>query len=306
MIKPQFKITAREERSDYGKFVIKPLEQGYGVTIGNALRRCLLTSLPGAAVVEVEIDGARHQFTTLVGAREDIVELILNIKQLRVKYSGEKEVKLTLEAVGPKTVTAKDIKAPAEVEIVNKDLVLANLADRKSSLKMKLKVKTGLGYLSVEERKVTRVGVIPVDALFTPVQRVNFQVQSTRVGRRIDFDKLTMEVWTDGSIAPKQTIEDAATILVGYFKQIYKPTFAKKKEVKDQLSFKDQELLNLTVEELDLPTRIANALRKGGYKTVKNLKQAKKSEISKVKNLGSKSVETVVKVLKEKGIEIGG
>lgn len=305
MLKPQFRITAKKEKTDYGKFELEPLEQGYGMTVGNALRRCLLSSLPGASVVEVEIDGVRHQFTGLAGMKEDIVELILNIKQLRFKYDQEKEVQLTLETRGPKEVTAKDIKTPAGVEILNKDLVLANLADKKSKLKMKLKVVLGMGYSLVEERKVTRVGVIPIDAAFTPVLKVNLKVQSTRVGRRTDFDKLIMEIWTDGSIKPKTALEDSARILVSYFKQIYEPTFIKKKESQEEISFKDKELLNLTVEELDLPTRIANALRKGGYKTVKHLKLTKKEEIAKVKNLGSKSVETVVAVLKEKGIEIG-
>lgn len=304
MLKPQFKIIQKKELSDYGKFVIEPLEQGYGMTVGNALRRCLLTSLPGAAIVALEIEGVRHQFTTLAGMKEDIAELILNIKQLRVGYVGKDEVHLNLEAVGPKKVTGWDIKAPAGVVVINKDLVLANLSDKKSKLKMKMKVGVGLGYSSVEDRKTSRLGVIPVDAAFSPVQRVNFRVESTRVGRRTDFDKLILEMWTDGSIKPKQTIEDAAKILVAYFKQIYEPTFEKTGKDKEEISYKDKELLHLTVEELDLPTRIANALHKGGYRTVGDLKTAKKSEIAKVKNLGSKSVENVVEALKNKGIVI--
>jgi len=303
MLKPQFTVTAEKESADYGKFIIEPLEQGYGHTVGNALRRCLLTSLPGAAVTEVEVDGVRHQFSTLSGMKEDIVEFILNVKQLRIKYSGEGEVQLRLEAKGPGKVIARDIKTPAQVEIVNPDLVLAKLADNKSKLKATLKVGVGMGYSPMEERKVSTVGVIPVDAAFSPIQRVNYQVVSTRVGRRTDFDKLVMEVWTDGTVEPRQALDEAARILVKYFKQMYEPTF-EKKETKEEVSLEDQEVLKLTVEELDLPTRIANALRKGGYKTVKDLKQAKRSDVAQVKNLGAKSVDVVVKTLKDKGVEL--
>lgn len=303
MLKPQFKVTAEKETVDYGKFVIEPLEQGYGHTVGNALRRCLLTSLSGAAVTEASIDGVRHQFTTLSGMKEDIVEFILNVKQLRIKYSGDKEVELKLEAKGPGEVTAKDIKTPAEVEIINKDLVLAKLADSKAKLKVTLRVSSGMGYSPMEERKITTVGVIPVDAAFSPVTRVNYQVVSTRVGRRTDFDKLVMEIWTDGTVEPHEALDRAAETLVGYFKQVYDPTF-EKKEKEEQVSLEDQEVLRLTVEELDLPTRIANALRKGGYKTVKDLKSAKRTDIAEVKNLGAKSVEVVVKTIKDKGIEL--
>ncbi|OGD63845.1 DNA-directed RNA polymerase subunit alpha [Candidatus Beckwithbacteria bacterium RBG_13_42_9] len=303
MLKPQFTVTAQEEKSDYGQFVIGPLELGYGQTVGNALRRCLLSSLLGAAVTEVEIDGVRHQFTTLSGMKEDIVELILNLKQLRIKYNGQEEVELKLEVKGPKKVTAADIRTPSGVTIVNKDLVLANLADKNSKLNLKMKVAVGLGYSFAEERKASTVGVIPLDAAFSPIRRVNYRVESTRVGRRTDFDKLIMDIWTDGTMEPKKALGEAAKILVSFFKQIYEPTFEKVEE-KERVSLEDQEILNLTVEELDLPTRIANALRKGGYKTVKSLKKAKKSEIAQVKNLGGKSVDMVVNVLREKGINL--
>lgn len=305
MLNPQFKITEKKKSDDYAKFIIEPLEQGYGQTIGNALRRCLLTSLPGAAVVELEIGGVQHQFSTLSGMKEDIVELILNVKQLRIKYSGKKEAKLVLDIKGPGKIVAGDIKAPSDVEIINKDLVLANLADKNSKLKITMKAVVGMGYSPVEERKTSRVGVIPVDAAFSPIKRVNYQVESTRVGRRTDFDKLVMEIWTDGSIEPEKALDEAARILVKYFKQIYAPVFEEKEE-KEVIDFKDQEILNLTVEELDLPTRIANALRKGGYKTVKELKHAKKAEVAQVKNLGGKSVEIIIDILKRKGIEIEG
>lgn len=303
MLTPQFSIKAKEEKKDYSKFIFEPLEPGYGQTLGNALRRCLLDSLPGAAVVAVQIDGVKHQFSSLEGMKEDVVEMILNIKELRIKYFGEDEIKLKIDAVGPGKVKAGDIKLPAGVEIVNKDLILANLADKKSRLKMEMRVSVGIGYSPAEERKITSVGMIPLDAAFSPVRRVSYKVKSTRVGRRTDLDKLVMEIWTDGTITPNNALKDVAKTLVKYFKQVYDPVIVKTKK-KEPASFIFQETQSLTVEELDLPTRIANALRKGGYKTVKDLQNAKESQVSKVKNLGDKSVKLVIKALKDRGIEL--
>lgn len=302
MLKPQFKATSKKLKKDYGEFVLEPLEQGYGNTLGTALRRCLLTSIRGAAVTEVKISGTRHQFSTIFGLKEDIVELILNIKKLRVKYTGDKPAALKLEAVGYKKVKAEDIKCPANIEIVNKNLVIANLADKKTKLSITMKVEAGTGYSPVEDRKSSKIGVIPIDAVFTPVIRVNPKVASTRVGRRTDLDKLILEIWTDGTIKPKEALEKAAKILSRFFKQIYKPTF-KPREAKEEIgTFRSRGALDLTVEELDLPTRIANALRKGGYKTVEDLTKATEKEIAKVKNLGKKSVEIIKEKLKEKEV----
>lgn len=299
MLKPQFKITRQKHTSDYGKFILEPLEKGYGDTLGNSLRRCLLTSIAGAAVTSVKFSSARHQFSTIDGVQEDIVQIILNIKKLRIKYSGEGTATIKLEAktVGP--ALAEAIKTPADVEIVNSDLVLAHLTDKKAKLSIEMTVGTGFGFSMAEERKTDTIGVIPVDAAFSPVRRINYKVESTRVGRRTDFDRLIMEIWTDGTLAPKSALEKGAQILVDYFQQIYSPTFDKAEKIEPA---QDNESLSLTVEELDLPTRIVNALIRGGYKTVKDLTGAKKEAVSNVKNLGGKSVDIVEEKLKEKGL----
>ena len=301
-IKPTFKIKTLKKKPNYARFIIEPLIQGYGHTVGNALRRCLLISLPGAAITRLKIEGVNHQFSTLAGVKEDMVEFILNLKQVKIDYKKSKEVKAVLEIKGPGEVKAGDIKTPAGVKIVNKGLKLATLADKNVKLNVKLWINSGYGYSQVEERKSTTLGIIPVDAIFTPIVRVNYKVESTRVGRRTDFDKLILEIWTDGSIKPKEALENAATTLVSFFKQIYSPVFEKKK--KEEKKSKDDEVLKLTVEELNLPTRIANALRRGGYGTIKDLTKVSKEDISKVKNLGKKSIDTIIEKLAEKGVKI--
>lgn len=302
MIKPSFKITTSKEEKDYGKFVLEPLEQGYGHTVGNALRRCLLTSLQGAAVRKIKINGVHHRFSTIEGLKEDVVELILNLKQLKVAYKGKDEVKLILKASGPKEVKAKDIKTPPEVKIINKDLHIAKLADKKSKLEAEIYVQSSLGYSPAEEVKSSTLGIIPLDATFSPVRRVNYKVEATRVGRRTDLDKLILQIWTNGTIKPRETLEEAAKILVAFFKQIVEPVFEEKpkKEVKKE----DSEVLKLTVEELSLPTRIANALRRGGYGIVADLTKAKIEDIAKVKNLGARSIEVIIEALKKKGVSL--
>lgn len=300
MLKPQFKVKVDKKTADYGRFFLEPLEQGYGHTLGNALRRCLLTSLEGTAVTQVKIEGGRHKFSTLEGLKEDIVQLILNIKKLRIKYDGEKETKLKLTTRGSGEIKASMIETPANVKIINKDLVLANLADKKSKLEIEMIVVKGLGYSPAEERKIETIGVIPVDALFSPVARVNYKVEATRVGRRTDFDRLILEIWADGTVKPQEALETGAKILVSYFKQIFAPTFEKVAEKKEKKQ--DEEVLSLTVEELSLPTRIANALIRGGYKNVRDLTKAKKEKIASVKNLGIKSVAIIEKRLKERDV----
>ena len=300
MFKPQFKVHIEKQTTDYGNFILEPLEQGYGHTLGNALRRCLLSSMEGAAVTSVRIEGVRHQFSTLEGLKEDIVELILNIKKLRISYKGEKEATLKLDFKGSGEITADKIKTPAGVEIVNKELVLVNLSDKKSKLTIEMKVSTGFGYSPAEERKAETIGVIPVDASFSPVTRVNYKVEATRVGRRTDFDRLILEIWTDGTVKPLEALETAAKILVNFFKQVYEPII--EEVAPRQVKKENEEFLSLTVEELDLPTRIANALVRGNYKTVRDLIKTKKADISSVKNLGVKSVSIIEKKLQEKGL----
>lgn len=302
---PSFKTTAIKATKDYGEFALEPLEQGYGATLGNALRRVLLTSLEGASITEVKIAGVKHQFTTLEGLKEDIVDFILNLKEIRLSYSGDKEETLELDVKGPKDVKAKDIKTPATVTIVNPDQALATLADKNARLKVEMKVRRGQGYSPAEERKSDSIGVIPIDASFSPVTRVAYTVEATRVGRRTDYDKLIMNVWTDGTLEPKVALENAAKILVGFFKQVYQPVKAKA-QVTPELATPATEALDLTVEELELPTRIANALRHGGYKTVKHLTEAEPKLLAHVKNLGDKSVDKIKKALKKLGLSLKG
>lgn len=300
MLKPNFKTTTKKKEKDCGEFVLSPLEQGYGHTLGNALRRALFTALPGAAITQIKIKEVRHQFTTLPGLREDIVEFCLNIKQIRIKIKrGEGPFKITLEAKGPGEVRAGNIKTPAELEVVNKDLVLGHLADKKSHLKAEMRVEKGFGY-QLAERKSRKIGVIPLDATFTPVVKVAYEIKSTRVGRRTDLDKLVLRVWTDGTIKPIRALEEVARVLVSHFQQIYEPIFEEEKEEeKEEIP---SEVKRLSVEEI-VPTRIANALIKGNYKTIGDLLLAKREEILKVKNFGEKSLKILEKELKKKGVE---
>lgn len=304
MLDQKFTVKVVEEKSGFSRLEIEPLYQGYGHTLGNALRRVLLTSLTGAAITSVKIKGVKHQFTTLEGMNEDIVELVLNIKTIRVRLDGIEEATLKLEASGPGEVKAGDIHAPVGVSIGNPELVIATLA-KGAKLEVEFKVETGTGYSPADERKSNVIGEIPVDALFSPIVRVNPEVVSTRVGRRTDFDKLILDIWTDNTITGKEALDQAARILVDQFSQIFSPTI----EVETTDEAKDEtypsEVLKLTVEELDLPTRIANALRKGGYKTVADLISAERAEIVKVKNLGERSVRLVEEALSKKGVNLG-
>lgn len=302
MANPIFQIKTQKTNTEEGIFVLEPLEEGFGHTLGNALRRVLLTRLPGTAVTSVKIAGVRHQFTTIPGFKEDVVELILNIKKIRIRHDGEKPVKLTLEATGPGEVKAGKIKVPAGVEIINKDLVLGTLADKKSKLRVEMTAEKGLGYSPFEDRKSESLGVIPIDAIFSPVIKVNYKVEATRVGRMTNYDKLILEVTTDGTISPLQAVKEAAKILVGHFAQIVEPKIPKMKEEKEEKL--KPEILRLTVEELNLPTRIVNALENSDYKTVADLLSSDRKKIAGVKNLGEKSIKIIEVALKEKGVEL--
>src|SRR4030066_580319 len=209
---PIFEVKEEEKKGNYAKFLFSPLEQGYGNTLGNSLRRVLLTSLPGAAITEVKISGVKHQFSTLKGMKEDIVEFLLNLKKVRFSYEGDKPTKASLSASGGE-VTAKDIKLDAQVKIANSDLILANLA-KGTKLEAKFEIQTGVGYSPAEERTTNEVGVIPLDASFSPIVRVNYKVEETRVGRLTNYDKLTLELWTDGTTTPKEALILAAKTVV--------------------------------------------------------------------------------------------
>ena len=300
MFEPLFNIKTEQENAEFGKLVIEPLEQGFGHTLGNSLRRVLLTSLPGAAITQIKINGVKHKFSTLEGMSEDVVDLILNLKQVRLKYEGEKPIKLELDKNGPGQIKAGDIKTPANIQVINKDHVLASLADKKSRLKIEMVVERGFGYLPAETRKSDKLGVIFLDAAFSPVKRVNYQVEATRVGQRTDFDKLIMEITTDGTIKPKEALKSSAKILIAFFNQVVQP---KKMDVKEEKKPQiDDEVTKLTLEELDLPTRIVNALRRTGYGTVSDLMAIKLADLAKIKNLGEKSIKIIQSALAKKGV----
>jgi DNA-directed RNA polymerase subunit alpha len=300
MLTPKFKIKTQKKSQDYGLFIIEPLEEGYGHTIGNALRRVLLSSLPGFAITMVKIKGIKHQFSKLKGLKEDIVEFILNLKLIKLKSSLYKKTKITLKTHGPGEITASQIKTPPTIEIVNKDLVLGHLADKKSTIEMEMFAEGGLGYSPAEERKSSTLGEIPIDASFGPINRVNFKVETTRVGRMTNYDKLILEIWTDGTTNSKDALLQSAKILSAYFTQIYKPRKIKEAESEEKAPVDKN--LELTIEELGFPTRIVNSLRKANYNTVKDLTAVSKSEIQKVKNLGAKSMKIIEAALKEKKI----
>jgi DNA-directed RNA polymerase subunit alpha len=298
---PIFETQEENGKGNYAKYVISPLERGYGNTLGNALRRVLLTSLPGAAITNVRIAGVKHQFSTLRGMKEDVAEFILNLKRVRVAYSGDKVTKVTLSVKGPGEVKAKDIETDSTVKITNPELVLAYL-NKDATISAKMEIETGSGYSPSEDRSTGEIGVIPLDASFSPVTRVNYRIEETRVGRLTNYDKLIMEIWTDGTITPLKALLSAAKLLVSYFNQIVNPKKVEKKEEekKDGLGL----IGKLSVEEINLPTRVANALVKAGYDTVEDLVKTKRSELVKVRNLGEKSVKIVEAALGEKGLQL--
>lgn len=271
--------------------------------MGNSLRRVLLTSLKGAAVKKIKIEGVKHQFTTLPGLKEDIVQLILNIKKIRFKMNSDKPIVVTVNVKGPKKVTAADIES-GELEVINKDLYLGELTSNKAKLSMELTVESGYGYVTAAENEDKKeLGVIFVDSLFSPIQRVNYKVEATRVGRMTNLDKLIMEIWTDGSISPMESMKQAAQNLVSYFLQVYEPK-AKTSEGVAVTPTISEEILKMTLEELDLPTRIVNALHNGGIDTIGQMLGTPKKELYKIKNLGAKSITTIEEVLRNKGIAL--
>lgn len=305
MQSPNFKIETEKEEKDYGKFIIEPLEQGYGHTIGNALRRVLLSSLPGAAITQIKIDGVKHQFSTTPGLKEDIVEFILNIKKIRLKLLSQEKVELKLKVSGPKQITAADIEPNSNVEIVNPDQYLGTLADKEHKLSVTLTVESGFGYSLSEERERGEIGIIPLDALFSPVIRVNYKIEATRVGRATDFDKLVLEISTDGTILPQEALKFAAKDLVANFMQVYEPK-APTEQASDVVltPMISDEILKMTIEELDLPTRITNSLKNGNIETVGQLLGTPRKELLKMKNLGTKSIASVEEKLREKGVAL--
>lgn len=295
-----FEIKEEKSEASYGKFVISPLEQGYGLTIGNSLRRVLLTSLPGLAITSVKIAGVKHQFSSLVGMKEDIVEFVLALKKVRFSGNTDKPVKATLECSKLGEFTAAEIKVGGGIQVVNKDLVLGTL-NKGSKISAEITIEMGVGYSPADDRTVETIGLIPVDASFSPVQRVSYKIEETRVGRLTNYDKLVLEIWTDGTVTPNTAMIEAAKTLVSYFTQIVSPKEVKKEkeEVKSDLGLVGK----LSVEEIGLPTRVANALIKAGFETVEALASARKIDLVKVRNLGEKSLKIIAAALGTKGVE---
>lgn len=305
MTDPIFKIKEETSTESFGRFVIEPLEPGYGHTIGNALRRVLLTSIPGAAVTSVKISSVKHRFSTIPGLKENVVDLLLNIKGINFRLLGSKtSATVILSVTGPKEITAKDLELPESVEVVNEDHHLGFLSDKKARLEMELTVERGFGYSLAEDRKVGALGVIPTDAVFTPVLRVNYEVSATRVGRQTNLDKLVLNIWTNGTVTPGETLAQAAKILASYFLQIYEPKAAMPSEGVAISPSVSEDILKLTIDELDLPTRIYNSLRNGGIETLGQLLGTTKKDLMGMRNMGAKSISIIEEKLREKGISL--
>ena len=296
-----------DENGHYGKFVVEPLERGYGTTLGNCMRRILLSSLPGAAITSVKIDGILHEFSTIPGVKEDVTEFILNLKRLAVRINGDENKRAIINAVGPKEVTAADIIVDADTEIFNPDLHIATLADN-ATLVMEMNLTSGRGYVPAEQNKKenTPIAEIPVDSIFTPVKKVNFTVDNTRVGQVTDFDKLTLELWTDGSITPEEGVSIGAKIM-----QEHLNLFIGLGSDVDEMEFmieKDEDrkvkALEMTIEDLELSVRSFNCLKRASINTVEELTQRSEEDMMKVRNLGMKSLVEVKNKLAELGLSL--
>lgn len=299
MITPRFNVTIAKQEGNYTEFVCEPLEGGFGHTVGNALRRVLLSSIPGHAITSAKIKGVDHQFSTLPGLKEDIVDLLLNLKGVCLQSELTDEFTLTLSAKGGE-VTAADITCPAGVEVANPDHYIATL-EGDATLEITMTADQGVGYSTAESRETDDVtGTLLVDAVYSPIVKVAYSVEETRVGRRTDFDRLIMQVWTNGTVDAKESLDHAAEILITHFQQVINPTDVLERST-EPVAKKTDEVSRLTIEELDLPTRIANALRKGGYSTVGDLSEATEAQVSVVKNLGAKSVDIVAEALEKVG-----
>ena len=291
----------------YGKFVVEPLERGYGTTLGNALRRILLSSLPGAAVTSVKIDGILHEFSTIPGVKEDVTEIILNLKKLAVRLEGESTKRAIINAVGPKDVTAADIICDSDMEIFNPDLHIATLEEN-ATLVMEINFARGRGYVPAEQNKneSTPISVIPVDSIYTPVTKVNFTVENTRVGQVTDYDRLVLEIWTDGSITPEEGVSIGAKIMqehLNLFIQLTDTTDAMEIMVEKEEDQKEK-ALEMTIEELELSVRSFNCLKRAAINTVEELTQKTEDEMMKVRNLGKKSLDEVKAKLDELGLSL--
>ena len=305
--KPRIEIAEMAQDGSYGRFVVEPLERGYGTTLGNSLRRILLSSLPGSAVSNVKIDGVLHEFSVIPGVKEDVTEIILNLKCLAIKNTSEGNESKVAYIDGE--VTAKDIKADSDIEILNPDLHIATLSGGPNSkLYMEITISNGRGYVGADKNKKEDqpIGMLPVDSIFTPVTRVNFLVENTRVGQITDYDKLTLEVWTNGTIAPDEAVSYGAKLLNEHLALfIDLSDNAKNTEILvEKEEGKKEKVLEMSIEELDLSVRSYNCLKRAGINTVEDLACKTEEEMMKVRNLGKKSLEEVLNKLAELGLAL--
>ena len=305
--KPTIECIYSDTDKNYGKFIVEPLERGYGTTLGNSLRRILLSSLPGAAVTSIKIDGILHEFSTVPGVKEDVTAIILNLKKLSVRLNGDTPKRAIINAVGPKEVTAADIISDGDVEIFNPELHIATL-DENATLVMEINLANGRGYTPADQNKTesTPIAVIPVDSIYTPARKVNFTVQNTRVGQITDYDRLILEIWTDGSISPEESVSIGAKIMQEHLKLFIELTdsmdsveiMVEKEE--DQ----KEKALEMTIEELELSVRSFNCLKRANINTVEELTHKSEDDMMKVRNLGKKSLDEVKHKLEELGLSL--
>lgn len=299
MLEPNFKVSVKEIAVNTAEVIIEPLPQNFGHTIGNALRRVLLTSLEGGAAIRIKIDGVSHQFSTLSGMKEDVLELILNLKTLNFSVDSDEPVEIKLKSSGSNIVKASDLDLPSNVTLANPDVVLCHLTSAKAKLSATITVAKGMGYVAAEDNATDEIGVIPLDAAFSPVQKVNYTIEAARVGRSSNFDKVRLVLSTNGTISPEEAVKSAARILTGFFDYINSAEAyiqeVKSKSVIETAGF---------VDDLDLPTRVLNALKKADINKLSDLKTLSLADLKKVKNLGEKSAQQVIEKAKEKGINI--
>lgn len=307
--KPKIECVELSEDGRYGKFTVEPLERGYGITIGNSLRRTLLSSLPGAAASFVKINGVQHEFSTVPGVKEDVVEIILNLKSLQVKLHGQGPKMVYIDASGKGEVKAGDIKCDANVEILNPELHIATL-NEDANLNMEITLTTGRGFVSAEKNRADSqylvADVIPVDSIYTPVEKVNFYVENTRVGGQTDFDKLTLEVTTNGTTTPDDAVSLAAKILIEHLELFMNlsESAANTEVLVNKPDAKGNEVLKMTIEELDLSVRSYNCLKRAGVHTVEDLASKTEEDMMRVRNLGRKSLEEVLQKMESLGLSL--
>ncbi len=305
--KPNIKCVEIDKVKNYGKFVCEPLERGYGITIGNSLRRILLSSLPGSAIKSVKIEGAQHEFTTIPNVVEDVPEIILNLKMVRIKLDQNEEKTLRIDFKGEGEVKAGDIITDGTVEILNPDLHIATVS-KGGNLRMELVADMGRGYNTADKNKVPNqpIGVIAIDSIYSPVKKVNYSVENTRVGQMVDYDKLTIELWTDGSLEPYEALSLAAKVLTEHLKLFVdlSETAKNTQIMVEKEENKKEKILEMPIEELELSVRSFNCLKRSGISTVEDLTNKSENDMMKVKNLGKKSLDEVIAKLRDLGLDL--